>query len=75
MYDAWYYSARGHWMAQQALVEMWCVSRNVVILGLLNRHSLLYYMKRNSKGYLGVRWDTLSQVRKWSDNLLPAADN
>lgn len=59
---------------QQALAEMWRVSRKTVILGLLNRHSLLYYMKRNSKGYQGARWDTLSQVRKWSDNLLPAAD-
>jgi len=58
---------------QQALAEMWRVSRKTVILGLLNRHSLLYYMKRNAKGYQGARWDTLSSVKKWSEHLLPAA--
>lgn len=58
---------------QKALAEMWRVSRKAVILGLLNRHSLLYYMKRNAKGYQGARWDTLSSVRQWSQHLLPAA--
>jgi len=59
---------------QQALAEMWRVSRKTVILGLLNRHSLLYYMKRNAKGYQGARWDTLNAVKKWSEHLLPAAN-
>ena len=59
---------------EQALAEMWRVSRKAVILGLLNRHSLLYYMKRNSKGYQGARWDELKTVRKWSNNLIPTAN-
>lgn len=58
---------------EQALAEMWRVSHKAVILGLLNRHSLLYYMKRNSKGYQGARWDNLKNVRQWVKNLKPAA--
>ena len=58
---------------EQALAEMWRVSRKGVILGLLNRHSLLYYMKGNSKGYQGARWDQLNAVKQWSDNLKPKA--
>lgn len=34
---------------EQALKEMWRVSRKALILGLLNRSSLLYYMKRTVK--------------------------
>lgn len=52
---------------------MWRVSRQGVILGLLNHHSLLYYMKHNSKGYQGARWDKLKTVRQWSNHLVPAA--
>ena len=59
---------------EQALAEMWRVSRKAVILGLLNRHSLLYYMKRKSKGYQGARWDELKTVKTWSNNLIPAAN-
>lgn len=58
---------------EQALSEMWRVSRKAVILGLLNRHSLLYYMKRNSKGYKGARWDSIDHVREWVNSLNPAA--
>ena len=58
---------------EQALTEMWRVSRKSVILGLLNRQSLLYYMKRNSKGYQGARWDRLKIVRQWANQLRPAA--
>ena len=59
---------------EQALAEMWRVSRKAVILGLLNRHSLLYYMKRKSKGYQCARWDELKMVKTWSNNLIPAAN-
>jgi len=55
---------------EQALAEMWCVSRKAVVLGLLNRHSLLYYIKRNSKGYQTARWGELKTVRKWSNHLI-----
>ena len=58
---------------EQALAEMWRVSRKAVILGLLNRQSLLYYMKRNSSGYQGARWDKLENVRQWANQLRPAA--
>jgi len=58
---------------KQALAEMWRVSRKAVILGLLNRDSLLYYMKRNSKGYQGARWYNLNHIRQWADKLIPAA--
>ena len=52
---------------------MWRVSRHAVILGLLNRNSLLYYMKRSSKGYQGARWDDIKNVRQWADSLIPKA--
>lgn len=58
---------------EQALAEMWRVSRKAVIVGLLNRNSLLYYMKRNSKGYQGARWDKIKNVKQWVNNLIPAA--
>jgi len=58
---------------EQVLAEMWRVSRKAVILGLLNRQSLLYYMKRNSKGYQRARWDRLKNVRQWANRLTPAA--
>ena len=59
---------------EQALAEMWRVSRKAVLLGLLNRNSLLYYMKRNSKGYQGARWDKFNDVTQWSNHLKPAAN-
>ena len=58
---------------EKALAEMWRVSRHAVILGLLNRNSLLYYMKRSSKGYQGARWDDIKNVRQWADSLIPKA--
>ena len=58
---------------EKALAEMWRVSRQSVVLGLLNRHSLLYYMKRNSKGYQGARWDTIKSVKEWANQLIPTA--
>jgi ubiquinone/menaquinone biosynthesis C-methylase UbiE len=58
---------------ERALAEMWRVSRKVVIVGLLNRNSLLYYMKRNSSGYEGARWDKMKNVSQWVNKLRPAA--
>ncbi len=57
---------------QAALQEMWRVARYGVVLGLLNRHSLLYWQKRHSPGYAGARWDSWREVRRWSKALVPA---
>lgn len=57
---------------QRALNEMWRVSRKGIALGLLNRYSLLYILKHNSKSYKGARWDTPAGIRSWWDNLAPA---
>ncbi len=54
-----------------ALREMWRVSRKVVCLGLLNRHSLLYRRKAGRGAYRGARWDTTAQVRQWARQLSP----
>ena len=56
---------------ERALEEMWRVSRHGVILGLLNRHSLLYRMKHGSGGYKGARWDTITSARHWCRRLIP----
>lgn len=56
---------------QRALQEMWRVARRGVILGLLNRHSLLYRHKRHSPGYAGARWDSRDEVQAWIDTLAP----
>lgn len=59
---------------QLALIEMWRVSRKGVVLGLLNRYSLLHILKHNSEGYKGARWDTPAAVSDWSQQLAPAAE-
>lgn len=51
---------------QQALAEMWRVCRRGVVLGLLNRHSLLHRQKAGSGGYRGARWDSVAEVRSWA---------
>jgi len=56
---------------QQAVQEMWRVSRHGMVLGLLNRHSLLYRQKHGSGGYTGARWDTARDVGKWIRDLQP----
>lgn len=48
-----------------ALNEMLRVCRRSVTLGLLNRRSLLYLMKREKGGYIGARWDTSADVKTW----------
>jgi SAM-dependent methyltransferase len=48
-----------------ALRELWRVSQRSVVLGLLNRQSLLYRNKHGHGGYTSARWDTASNVRRW----------
>ena len=55
----------------RALEEMWRVSRRGVILGLLNRHSLLYFKKHEHGAYRGARWDVIAEVREWCRELTP----
>ncbi|MBI5461449.1 MAG: methyltransferase domain-containing protein [Gammaproteobacteria bacterium] len=55
----------------QALAELWRVSRRGVILGLLNRRSLLYRFKHGRGGYRGARWDRRGDVESWSAALQP----
>ena len=57
--------------SRQALAEMWRVSRHGVVLGVLNRRSLLYYRKRHSPGYAGARWDDRDSLRAWIRELRP----
>jgi ubiquinone/menaquinone biosynthesis C-methylase UbiE len=59
---------------QIALAEMWRVSRKGVVLGLLNRYSLLHVLKQNSPGYKGARWDTSATIKNWLKNLTPIPD-
>jgi SAM-dependent methyltransferase len=56
-----------------ALREMWRVTRHGVVLGLLNRHSLLYREKQGRGAYRGARWDSAKIVRRhWLPRLTPA---
>ncbi len=57
---------------EQALREMWRVARRAVLLGLLNRRSLLYRQKRDRGAYRGARWDTPAAVRRWARQFEPA---
>lgn len=54
-----------------ALAELWRVCRRGLVLGLLNRHSLLYRRKRARGGYRGARWDSAAEVRRWANTLSP----
>jgi ubiquinone/menaquinone biosynthesis C-methylase UbiE len=58
-----------------ALTEMWRVSHTSIILGLLNRHSLLYLQKKlfysNQGGYKGARWDSKWNMEQWLKQLSP----
>ena len=56
---------------QQAAQEMWRVSRHGMVLGLLNRRSLLYRQKHGRGSYDGARWDTLAEVKTWATRLQP----
>jgi SAM-dependent methyltransferase len=51
---------------EQALAEMVRVTRRRIVLGLLNRHSLLYWQKGRHGGrgaYQGARWHTAREAR------------
>ena len=51
---------------EQALAEMMRVTRRRIVLGLLNRHSLLYWRKgrRGGRGaYRGAHWHTACEAR------------
>lgn len=54
---------------ETAIQEMWRVSRCGIVLGLLNRYSLLYRQKRGRGGYAGARWDAAADVRRWFRDL------
>ncbi len=56
---------------ENALMEMWRLAHRGVVLGLLNRRSLLYRQKQGQGAYRGARWDTLADVRKWIEVLSP----
>lgn len=58
--------------APEALREMWRVARRAVLLGLLNRRSLLYRQKHGRGAYRGARWDTPAEARHWARQLEPA---
>jgi SAM-dependent methyltransferase len=58
--------------APRALREMWRVAQRTVLLGLLNRRSLLHRQKYGRGGYRGARWDTPADVRRWALELIPA---
>lgn len=58
--------------APGALREMWRVARRAVLLGLLNRRSLLYRQKYGRGAYCGARWDTPAEARRWALALVPA---
>lgn len=55
-----------------AIKEMWRVCQRSLLLGLLNRHSLLYQQKFNRGGYRGARWDTKSIVNAWLTDIYPS---
>ena len=57
----------------KALAEMWRVSRRGIVLGLLNRNSLLYRNKYNTGSYRGARWDDRAAVAQWIAQLTPPA--
>lgn len=57
----------------QVLREMWRVTRHSLVLGLLNRNSLLHWKKQGQGSYLGARWDTAAEVQKeWIPEITPA---
>lgn len=57
----------------RAVAEMWRVSRRAVLLGLLNRRSLLYRQKHERGLYKGARWDEVNVVKRWRAALQPPA--
>lgn len=57
----------------RALREIWRVTRHTLVLGLLNRRSLLHWKKQGQGSYSDARWDTAGEVMKeWIPVLVPA---
>ncbi len=57
----------------EALQEIWRVTRHTLVLGLLNRQSLLYRQKHGRGSYREARWDTVKEVQQgWIPMLTPA---
>jgi len=56
---------------EHAVGEMWRVAKKGIVLGLLNRHSLLYRQKRGKGSYRDARWDSCADARRWSRGLSP----
>lgn len=56
---------------ERALQEMWRVAKCGLLLGVLNKHSFLYWQKRHSQSYAGARWDRIKAVKKWAKTLNP----
>lgn len=56
----------------RALSAMWRVAKRGVLLGLLNKTSLLYRRKHGNSGYRGARWDRIDDVYGWAEGLSPA---
>ncbi len=54
---------------EQALLEMWRISRKGVMLGLLNRDSLLYRERNSHPGYATARWDDTKGALNWINKL------
>jgi SAM-dependent methyltransferase len=49
---------------QLAFVKEMCrVARGRIVLGLLNRHSLLYWQKHGQGGYRGAHWHSLAEAQ------------
>lgn len=55
-----------------AIEEMLRVTRRGVVLGLLNRHSLLYRLKSGRGSYQGARWDSRETLRAWLAGIQPS---
>lgn len=55
-----------------ALEEMLRVTRRGVVLGLLNRRSLLYRLKSDRGSYQGARWDSRETLRVWLAGIRPS---
>ncbi|MET0084852.1 MAG: class I SAM-dependent methyltransferase [Sedimenticola sp.] len=57
----------------EAVEEMWRVTRYTLVLGLLNRQSLLYRQKNEQSSYRLARWDTVKRIQnEWIPILSPA---
>jgi len=54
--------------------EMWRVSRKGILLGLLNRNSLLFAQKSGRGSYSGARWDHPGNVKRWIKTLPQAPE-